>query len=127
MSKTAKVGWFEIQVDDFKRAQVFYHEVFGWNFSKVDAPFDYYMIDSGEKQEERIDGAMSQRQKPLEKNSGVSGYVCAIYVDSIDETLEKVKKHGGLVTMGKTEQPGMGYFAYGVDSEGNAFGLWENQ
>jgi predicted enzyme related to lactoylglutathione lyase len=127
MSKLPKVGWFEIQVDDFIRAQHFYHEVFGWNFSKVDAPFDYYMIDSGGKEEERINGAMSKRQIPLAKHNGVSGYVCAIYVDSIDKTFEKVKKHGGEVTLEKMEQPGMGYFAYGIDSEGNSFGLWENK
>jgi predicted enzyme related to lactoylglutathione lyase len=39
----AKVGYFEIQVDDFKRAEAFYQNVFGWTFSKIEAPFEYYM------------------------------------------------------------------------------------
>jgi predicted enzyme related to lactoylglutathione lyase len=70
---------------------------------------------------------MVQRQQPLKKDNGISGYVCAIYVDSINETLQKTKKHGGIVTMERTELPGIGHIAYGLDSEGNAFGLWENK
>src|SRR5215468_7267486 len=110
----SKVGYFEIQVDDFEKAQDFYRKVFGWNFSKIDAPFEYYLIDTGHKGGESINGGMLKRQRKLVKENGVSGYVCAIYVDSIDQTLEKVTKYGGKVTMKKTEMPGMGYFAYGV-------------
>jgi uncharacterized protein len=121
----ATVGYFEIQVDDFKRAQAFYREVFGWEFSKFDAPFEYFSIDTGKKGAEGIDGGMLKRQVPLAKDNGVSGYVCAIYVDSIDNTLEKVKKYGGTMTVPKTNIPGVGDVAYGLDTEGNAFGLWE--
>lgn len=123
----AKVGYFEIQIDDFKRAQAFYRQVFGWNFSNVDAPFEYYLVDTGHQGEASINGGMLKRQQPLADNNGVSGYVCAIYVNSIDQTLEKVKKHGGRVTMEKTPLPGIGYIAYGLDSEGNSFGLWETK
>jgi uncharacterized protein len=121
----AKVGYFEVQVDDFKRAQEFYRNVFGWTFSKLDVPFEYYMVDTGHKGEESINGGMLKRQQPLAANNGVSGYVCAVYVESIDQTLVKVRKHGGRVTMEKTQLPGIGHIAYGLDSEGNAFGLWE--
>lgn len=123
----AKVGYFEIQVDDFNSAQEFYRDVFGWSFSKIDVPFEYYMVDTGHNGEGSINGGMLKRQQPLAENNGITGYVCAIYVHSIDETLEKIKKHGGIVTMGKTQLPGMGYIAYGLDSESNAFGLWETE
>src|SRR4030095_3662719 len=99
----ARVVYFEIQVDDFKRSQEFYRKVFGWNFSKIEAPFEYYMVDTGHQGEESINGGMLNRHQPIAKNNGVSGYVCAVYVDSIDQTLEKIKKHGGVVTMGKTQ------------------------
>src|SRR5262245_40872615 len=122
-----KVGYFEIQVDDFERAQKFYRNVFAWQFAKIDAPFDYYSIDTGNHDQDSIQGGMLKRQQPLAKSNGASGYVCAIYIDSIDDTLEQVKKNGGTVTMEKTPLPGMGYFAYGLDPEGNAFGLWETQ
>jgi len=123
--KMAKVGYFEIQVDDFKRAEAFYRNVFGWTFSKIEAPFEYYTVDTGHKGGESINGGMLKRQQPLAENNGVSGYVCAVYVEAIDQTLEKVRKNGGTVTMEKTQLPGIGHIAYGLDSEGNAFGLWE--
>lgn len=123
----AKVGYFEIQVDDFKRARKFYREVFGWNFSKIDSPVEYYMIDTGHKGEDCINGGMVMRQQSTSEIRGVSGYVCAIYVPSIDDALEKVRKNRGRVTMGKTELPGMGYVAYGLDSENNAFSLWQTE
>lgn len=121
----ATVGYFEVQVDDFERAQSFYKEVFGWDFSKFEAPFEYYSIDTGKEEGQGIDGGMVKRQQPLAENNGVSGYVCAIYVSAIDDALENLKKHGGTVTMPKTNIPGVGNVAYALDSEGNAIGLWE--
>jgi predicted enzyme related to lactoylglutathione lyase len=83
------------------------------------------MIDTGPKGGESINGGMLKRQQPHAENNGASGYICAVYVESIDQTLEKVRKHGGIVTTEKTQLPGIGHIAYGLDSEGNAFGLWE--
>lgn len=123
----AKVGYFEMHVDDFQRAQQFYGQVFGWSFSKVPVPFEYYMIDTGHTGEKSIQGGMMKRQQPLAANNGISGYVCAIYVTSIDDALDKIRKNGGRVTMEKTPLPGIGFIAYGLDPEGNAFGLWEEK
>jgi predicted enzyme related to lactoylglutathione lyase len=122
-----KVGYFEIQVDDFKKAQNFYRNVFDWKFSKIDAPFEYYMIDTGHAGSDSISGGMLKRHQPLAKNNGVSGYVCAIYVASIDETVAKLKKQGGMVTVEKMHLPGIGYVAYALDSEANAIGLYETE
>lgn len=35
-----------------------------------------------------------------------------IYVDSIDATLLKMQEYGGIITMGKTQLPGIGHIAY---------------
>jgi uncharacterized protein len=120
-----KVGYFEIQVDDFKKAQEFYRKVFNWKFSKIDAPFEYYMIDTGHSGKESINGGMLKRHQSLAKNNGISGYVCAIFVNSIDETVTKLKKQGGTVTVEKMHLPGIGFVAYALDSEANAFGLYD--
>ena len=45
---------------------------------------------------------------------------------SIDEALAKVQELGGTVTVSKTAIPHVGYNAQCVDTEGNNFGLWEN-
>jgi uncharacterized protein len=123
----ANVGFFEIRVDDFERAQNFYRNVFGWQFSKSEGiPYEFYMINSGSKPGEMglQQGGMRQREKPLAQDNGVSGYVCLILVDAIDEALAKIAQHGGQVTSPKAHIPA-GYFAYALDTEGNAFGVWE--
>lgn len=122
---TGNVGFFEVHVDDFERAQKFYHAVFGWEFSKSGGvPYEFYMIDNEESGMGLQEGGMRKREKPLSKDSGVSGYVCYIIVDAIDEALEKIVQHGGKITMPKGHVPA-GYFAYALDTEENAFAVWE--
>ena len=48
-----------------------------------------------------------------------------IHVENVDEYLDKAVALGGEVAMPKTPVPGMGYFAYFKDTEGNILGLWE--
>ena len=48
-----------------------------------------------------------------------------IEVSSIEETLPRVNELGGSVVEGKSEVPGMGWYAVITDSEGSQFGLWE--
>ena len=120
------VGFFEIHVDDFQRAQQFYHDVFGWQFSSSGGvPYEFYMIDNSHKGDMGLqEGGMRKREKPLTKDNAVSGSVCYIIVEAIDEALEKIAKHGGTVTSPKAHIPA-GYFAYALDTEGNPFGVWE--
>lgn len=120
------VGFFEIHVDDFERAQKFYRDVFGWQFSlSGGVPYEFYMIDNSQKGDMGLqEGGMRKREKPLTKDNAVSGYVCYIIVEAIDETLEKIAKSGGTVTSPKGHIPA-GYFAYALDTEGNPFGVWE--
>ena len=46
-----------------------------------------------------------------------------ISVTSIDESIAKVNKGGGKVTTEKMPIPGIGIFAYCLDTEGNTFGI----
>jgi predicted enzyme related to lactoylglutathione lyase len=123
---TGNIGFFEIHVDDFQRAQKFYHDVFGWEFSKSGGvPYEFYMIDTSKQGDMGLqEGGMRKREQPLAQDNGVSGYICLILVEAIDEALEKISQHGGKVTTPKAHIPA-GYFAYALDTEGNAFGVWE--
>jgi uncharacterized protein len=49
-----------------------------------------------------------------------------IGVKSVDEYSSKVQKLGGKVVAPKHPVPGMGYFAVCLDTENNAFALWES-
>lgn len=44
---------------------------------------------------------------------------------SVDATLADMTRLGGKVLLGKTAVPKFGYLAVCEDTEGNTFGLWE--
>ena len=50
-----------------------------------------------------------------------------ISVSSIDEYSNKVNELGGKVVLPKTEITGYGFFAVCIDTENNAFALWESK
>ena len=66
-----------------------------------------------------LGGAIKPRQGPQQP---IINYIS---VKSIDEYSSKVEKLGGKVHVPKTTVSGMGCFAVCLDTENNAFGLWE--
>jgi predicted enzyme related to lactoylglutathione lyase len=109
---------FEIPADDVKRAQAFYKELFGWQFSNPPGYDDFWAADVGEDAGHGI--AMMARQNP---NHGPTNY---IDVESVGDSLTRVEQLGGQVLMPKSPVPGMGWFAHCQDTEGNVFALWQD-
>ncbi len=120
-----RVVHFEIYADDPERAAKFYTSVFGWTIKKWEGPMDYWMVMTG-KDEPGIDGGMIKRQKPLTGKDGVVAYVCTMGVDSVDQYTKKVTTQGGTVVQPKGPIPGVGWFAMCKDTEGNMFGLMQD-
>jgi len=108
---------FEIPVDDMERARKFYGELFGWKIEKVPGPMEYWLITP--KDEKAVPGGMMRREQPQHTTTNYFA------VPSIDEYVGKVQKLGGQVVVPKMPVPGMGYFAYCLDTEKNAFAIWE--
>jgi predicted enzyme related to lactoylglutathione lyase len=106
---------FEIPVDDAERAKKFYTELFGWAVEQFSPGMEYWMINS----QEGIGGGMMKRQHPDQKITDYFG------VPSVQESADKVQKLGGKVLVPKMAVPDMGYFVVCMDTEGNIFGLWE--
>ncbi|MDQ4046052.1 MAG: VOC family protein, partial [Actinomycetota bacterium] len=52
--------------------------------------------------------------------------VITVDVEDIDATLKTVEQLGGSVVRPKDAIPGMGFYAYFRDTEGNILGLWQN-
>lgn len=107
---------FEIPADDVERAKKFYTELFGWEIQEI--PMDYWLITTGG--EGSVGGGMMKRQDPQQQIMNYLG------VSSVDEYAAKVEKLGGKVVVPKSPVPGMGYFAVCLDTENNAFALWED-
>jgi predicted enzyme related to lactoylglutathione lyase len=49
-----------------------------------------------------------------------------IDVPSVDKYAAKIEKLGGKIVVPKTAVPETGYFAVCLDTENNAFGIWED-
>jgi len=111
---------FEIPADNVDRAQSFYKNVFGWQFQKWDGPMEYWMIVTGPDGTPGINGGLGRRRMPEEKP------VNTIRVKSVDSAIASVTKAGGIVTVPKMAIPGVGWLAYAADTEGNPFGVMED-
>ena len=114
---------FEIGVDNPKRAVKFYTEVFGWKIDQWQTPqgsMDYWLVMTGKTPEPGIDGALMPRANYPQ------AVVNTISVPSVDAYMAKVKTAGGQVLTAKMAIPTIGWFATCQDTEGNIFGIMEN-
>ena len=114
---------FEIPASDVEKLRQFYTGVFGWKIERHPGPMEYWMIqtvptdDKGMLQRPGVNGGMIKKQNPEHKP------VNYIAVESIDESIEKVKKLGGKIIMPKQEVPTVGWIATAIDPEGNQIAL----
>src|SRR5688500_12035590 len=115
-----RVVHFEIGANDPERAVQFYEKVFGWKMNKWDGPQDYWLATTGEQGTPGIDGAIMRRDPQMPE------VVNTIDVASLDDSLAQVTANGGTVVAPRQTIPGIGYFAYCQDTEGNTFGLMQN-
>lgn len=112
-----KLTHFAIHIDDMARASKFYGEVFDWGFNSYGQD-DFLQIKSDRSESGELIGAMQSRKySPVPAR--VIGLECTIAVESIDDTIERVKNNGGQILMSKTAIPYVGWIAKFLDTEGN--------
>lgn len=114
-----RVVHFEICADNVERAVKFYTDVFGWKINKWEGPIDYWLISTGKKSRAGIDGGLIKRMDPSATT------INTIEVHSVDDYMDKITKGGGKIVEPKTVIPGVGYYAYCRDTEGNILGIME--
>jgi len=81
-------------------------------------PVNYWLISADDSDQTSINGAIRQRMKD-------ESTVNTIDVPSIDEFTQSVVNAGGLIVVANSVVPGVGYHAYCADSEGNLFGIMQ--
>jgi len=114
-----RVVHFEINADQPERAVKFYSSVFGWKIDNWGGPVPYRLITTGPDGEPGINGAIKDR-------SGKVTTVNTVSVPSVDEYLKKAASAGGKALTPKMVIPGIGYHAYCEDTEGNVFGIMQD-
>lgn len=110
----------DIATDDPQRGKKFYESLFDWQMFGPPGMTDYFLFQSEDlKGNQGVGGGLGKRGEPSQR---ITVYVG---VDDIDIYAGKVVELGGKVTMPRTTVPGWGYLANCIDTEGNAFGLWQ--
>lgn len=115
-----RVVHFEICADQPERAAEFYQKVFGWEINKWDGPEEYWLVKTGEKDSPGINGGMMKRQENFPPVINI------IDVDSVDNFTAKITESGGNIVVPKSPIPGVGWFAYFSDTEGNISGIMQS-
>ena len=116
-----RVIHFDIGADKPERVSKFYKDTFGWKFEKWNGPMSYWMITTGNEKEPGINGGMG-----LKSDSGGMMSAMTIGVKDLDRTLKQIAANGGKVLQAKSAIPGVGWFASFLDTEGNTFGLMQD-
>jgi predicted enzyme related to lactoylglutathione lyase len=129
-----RVIHFEIHAADPERAAQFYRQVFGWtvhewNIPGVEIPHEnrYWLAATGSAPDPGIDGGILVRRGPSPaEGQAVNGFVCTIGVASVDESVAKALAAGGTLALPKMPIKGVGWLAYGKDTEGNISGMMQD-
>jgi predicted enzyme related to lactoylglutathione lyase len=107
-----KLVHFEVAAKDTSRALDFYKNMFGWEFQGFEGGPEYHMTQLADQ----MGGAVYP---------GDPGAVRVYFdVDDINSGAARLKELGGKAD-DPQPVPGMGWFATGEDTEGNAIGLWQ--
>jgi predicted enzyme related to lactoylglutathione lyase len=124
---------FEIHAGNLERAVKFYRDVFGWEINEWVMPGvrmkdedRYWLVTTGPETESGINGGIVFRRGPAPLDGqGVNAYICTIGVANLEESVDKVLKSGGSVSLPRMPVKGIGWWASCKDTEGNGFGMMQ--
>ena len=114
----AKVVHFEIPSADPETTGEFFSRCFGWKFNKW-GEMDYYLTESGPKEEPGIEGAVMLRNHPDQP------IVNTIQVADLDATIKAIEENGGEIVVPRQTIPGVGMHCYFKDPSGYIHGAMQ--
>ncbi len=112
-----RVIHFELRTVEPERAAEFCKKVFGWKITKWAEPQENWLVETSPQDQPGINGDLMRHQDAQPRT------VNTVAVPSVDEFAEKVAANGGTVVVPRMPIPGVGYLAYCQDTEGNLFGI----
>lgn len=114
--KPGSIVHVEFHVKEPKKVEKFYGSLFGWKFEEVPG-MNYSLFQAPGGPGGGVGGL-----QPGNWQTGITNY---IFVNSIDEYQEKIKRAGGKIIAPKNEIPGQGWFAVFEDPTGTRMALWQ--
>lgn len=119
---TNALNWFEIPVDDFDRAKMFYERLFRYAMPEMrmgPARMGFFPYDQASG---NVGGAIVKVDDFLPAHNGTLVYLNG--GDDLSLLLARVEDAGGKVVLDKTGiTPEIGYYATFLDTEGNKVAL----
>ena len=125
MKANRPVVWFEIYVDDIKRAQKFYETVFDTKLNEMPMPDtieeEMMMMAFPDNMEGEGAAGVLVKMKGIE----AGGNSTVVYFRSDDCAIEenRIEAAGGKVAQGKQSLGEYGFMVLASDTEGNMFGI----
>lgn len=119
------VGWFEIPVNDMKRAKLFYESVFDIDINEMD--FDGIKMGWFPNNNEQYGatGSLIQQESYIPSKEGTLVYFIS---ENVQKELSKVEAAGGKVYQEKTKiSDEHGFMGVFIDTEGNRVALHSNK
>ncbi len=114
MTKHNKINYIEIPAKNIGATKIFFSDVFGWSF--VDYGPDYSSFTA-----QGVDGGFFKSDLVVSTKNGSP--LIVLYSNSLETTLEKIKKAGGKIIKPIFSFPGGRRFHFG-DPNGNEFAVW---
>src|SRR5262245_17832180 len=118
------VTWFEIPVNDMKRAQTFYEKVFGLRMEPLDMGGMKMAWFPRDDTRPGTSGGLVEAQGKTPSREGTTVF---FGVADIDATLSSVERSGGKVVMPKSGSEEQGAIALFEDTEGNLVALFSKR
>ncbi len=115
LARHGGLSYLEIPAVDVRQSAVFYEKVLGWNLREADSD-DPRFSDATGHLIGRWQTGLAVCREP--------GLLPFIYVDHIDNALERVTAHGGEVVKGPYPEGNL-WVATVRDPAGNVIGLWK--
>ncbi len=115
LTRNGGITYLHIPASDVQRSADFYERVFGWSVSRRDRERASFSDTTG-----HLYGAWVTELAPA-REPGLLPY---IYVDALDEAVERVKAHGGEIVR-EPYPEGTLRIATFRDPAGNVLGLWQ--
>jgi uncharacterized protein len=115
LTRPGGISYLHIPATDVRRAATFYQKAFGWSVEGIDSNRPSFADGTG-----HVNGAWMSSLK-IASEPGLMPY---IYVDHIDQSVQRITAEGGEVTSGPRPEGNLRVATF-RDSEGNVLGLWQ--
>ena len=113
-----RVKHFEIPSANPEVTMKFFTKVFGWKFQQFGKQ-EYWLANTGDETSPGINGAIMKEVAPGQP------VINTIFVDHIDDMIDKIQKNGGKIHKQKMPIPGVGWLAFFTDPDGNMHGVMQ--